>query len=265
MAEWTDTDRKTLATAVDLLEHPRLIARLASAAGGPLERGFALLPHDWKAHVAEASRAALFRALALAVKSLGDRAGGAPPHEALHRLAATASGAAGGALGFTALAIELPVSTTIMLRSIAAIAQEEGEDLSSVPGRLQCLQIFAYGGGRALTEGSEGGYWAMRIALSRLTSEAATFIAERGIVEEGAPPLVRLITTIAARFGVVVGEEIAAKAVPVVGAVGGGTVNYLFADHFQKTARAHFTLRRLERTYGEESVRKQYEQLRSAL
>jgi hypothetical protein len=40
------------------------------------------------------------------------------------------SGAAGGTFGLAALPVELPVSTTIMLRSIAEIARSEGEDLS---------------------------------------------------------------------------------------------------------------------------------------
>ncbi len=262
MAEWTENDRHTLATAVDLLEHPRLVARLAAAVGAPVEKGFALLPIDWRMRVGEVSRAALAKALVVAVKSLRDEKRTSTAAEAMHRWAATASGVAGGVFGIGALAIELPVSTTIMLRSIAAIAREEGEDLSSLNSRLQCLQVFALGGGKESVEGAEGGYWGMRIALSRLTSEAATFVAERGIVEEGAPPLIRLLTAIAARFGVVVGEEMAAKAIPVVGAIGGGTVNYLFADHFQKLARGHFSLRRLERTYGEEEVRKRYEQVR---
>ena len=41
-----------------------------------------------------------------------------------------ASGAAGGAFGLATLPVELPVSTIIMLRSIAAIARNEGEEPS---------------------------------------------------------------------------------------------------------------------------------------
>jgi len=262
LPEWTDTDRMTLATAVDLLEHPGLVARLATVVGGPLEKGFALLPSDWRIRVAEASRTALFRALEIAVKSLGREAPASGRADMLHRLAATASGVAGGAFGLGALAVELPVSTTIMLRSIAAIAREQGEDLRSLHARLQCLDVFALGSGNERSDGSDGGYWAMRIALSRLTTEAATFVAERGLAEEGAPPLVRLITTVAARFGTVVSEEVAAKAIPVVGAVSGGTINYFFTDHFQKMARGHFSVRRLERRYGEENVRAKFEEAR---
>jgi hypothetical protein len=63
---------------------------------------------------------------------------------------------------------------------------------------------------------------------------------------------------LASRFGVVVSESVAAKAIPVVGAVGGATINYLFMDHFQKMAKGHFIVKRLEGKYGQEAVRENY-------
>ena len=75
------------------------------------------------------------------------------------------------------------------------------------------------------------------------------------------PALVRFETTIAARYGVTVSEKVAAQAVPVLGAVGGAAINVLFIDHYQGLARGHFTVRRLERTYGAAVVRKAYRAL----
>jgi EcsC protein family len=49
--------------------------------------------------------------------------------------------------------------------------------------------------------------------------------------------------------------------VPVIGAFGGAAVNYAFIDHFQEIARAHFTVRRLERRYGKDVVRMAYDKL----
>jgi hypothetical protein len=43
--------------------------------------------------------------------------------------------------------------------------------------------------------------------------------------------------------------------------VGGAAINTLFMDHFRKTARSHFTVRRLERRYGPDPVRAVYEAL----
>jgi hypothetical protein len=73
--------------------------------------------------------------------------------------------------------------------------------------------------------------------------------------------LVRLIAQIASRFGVVVTQKLAAQAVPIIGALGGAAVNYAFIDHFQEIARAHFAVRRLERRYGKDVIRMDYDKL----
>ena len=180
----------------------------------------------------------------------------------LHRGLATASGAAGGAFGLATLPIELPVSTIIMLRSIADIARSEGEDLSDPASALSCLQVFALGGRtRSATDASESGYFAVRGMLAKSVTEAARFIAERGAIKEGGPVLVRFITQVASRFGVVVTQKVAAQTLPVVGALGGALVNYAFIEHFQEVAQGHFTVRRLERVYGKSVVRKEYERV----
>ena len=59
-------------------------------------------------------------------------------------------------------------------------------------------------------------------------------------------------------------QKIAAQAVAVVGAVGGAAVNLAFIEHFQDVARGHFTVRRLERVYGAEIVRAEYDRLKMA-
>jgi hypothetical protein len=43
------------------------------------------------------------------------------------------------------------------------------------------------------------------------------------------------------------------------------TVNYAFMEHFQDVARGHFTVRRLERVYGKERVRAEYNLIAAAL
>jgi hypothetical protein len=53
--------------------------------------------------------------------------------------------------------------------------------------------------------------------LAMSLTEAARFIAERGVIEEGAPVLVRFITQVASRFGMVLTQKFAAQALPVVG------------------------------------------------
>jgi EcsC protein family len=107
------------------------------------------------------------------------------------------------------------------------------------------------------------GYISNKFALGS-SFLAARFIVDRGALAEGGPVLVRLLAQIASRFGVVVGQKVAAQAVPIVGALGGAVVNYAFIDHFQEIARAHFTVRRLERRYGKDALRMAYEKLSAA-
>jgi hypothetical protein len=183
----------------------------------------------------------------------------------LHKALATASGAIGGSLGLVTAPLEIPISTIIMLRSIADIARSEGENLADPDAALSCVQVFALGARGASGDAAESGYFVVRGMLAKSITEAARFITERGIIEEGAPILVRFIAQVASRFGVVVTQKLAAQTLPVVGALGGAAVNYAFIDHFQDVARGHFAIRRLERAHGKEVVRAQYERLRAEL
>ncbi len=63
-----------------------------------------------------------------------------------HKLAVAATGGVGGFFGLPALVIELPISTAIMLRSIADIARSEGERISSIESKMACIEVFALGG-----------------------------------------------------------------------------------------------------------------------
>ncbi|HEX6634787.1 MAG TPA: EcsC family protein [Usitatibacter sp.] len=250
-----------LGSAKQALENPGIAARLSALAGSPVEKGMKMLPPGVQATVHSATQAALQRALAVAVKSLGSRRGAAP-RDGLHRLAAALTGAAGGAFGLPALAVELPVSTTLMLRSIADIAAANGEDPRETETKLACLTVFALGSPRDRRDDpAESGYFAVRSALAAAVTEASKHLAQKGLAKGGAPALVRLIALIGARFGIVVSEKAAAQAVPILGAAGGALVNTVFIGHYQDMARGHFTVRRLERAYGEDEVRAAYESL----
>jgi hypothetical protein len=162
------------------------------------------------------------------------------------------------------LPIELHVTVGIMLRAIADAARAEGEDLRTPEARLACLEVFALGGSSRKDDASETGYFAVRVALAREVTRAAEHVLRRGVAEQGAPAVVRLLTRIAQRFSLQVSEKVAAEAVPLVGALGGATINVVFIDHFQAMARGHFTVRRLERRYGPAAVRGRYERLRGS-
>src|SRR3979411_799936 len=259
ISEMTLEDREALRKAVRLLEHPSLAARVTNLVGKPVELiGYALPSFASKA-IASATSKGLEAALKVALHTLPRS-----PHtgsELFHRALAMASGAAGGTFGLAALPVELPVSTVIMLRSIADIAQTEGEDLSDPESVLSCVEVFALGGRAGYAAASERGYLAVRGMLAKTVTEAARFVAERGVIKEGAPILLKFVTQVAARFGLVVTQKVAAQALPVVGALGGAAVNYAFIEHFQDVARGHFTVRRLERLYGEDKIRMEYDRI----
>jgi EcsC protein family len=255
----TEADLAALQKAVELLEHPGFAARLTNMLGKPIELIGTALPASASRLITTATAKALELALAAALRTMRGRADGGSPR--FHRVLAAATGAAGGAFGLASLPMELPVSTVVMLRSIAEIARSEGEDLSHSEAALACIQVFALGGRPGSSDASESGYYAVRGMLAKSVTQAARFIAERGVVEEGSPILVRFITQVASRFGVVVTQKAAAQAVPVIGALGGAAVNYAFIEHFQDMARGHFIVRRLERAYGKNLVHREYERL----
>lgn len=253
----SESDIEQLRQARELLENPGLAARISHLVGVPIERGFGLLPERWSEAVNAAARKSIVSTLDIAIGTMESRRRVASSNW-FHRMAVTATGATGGAFGLAALTVELPISTAIMLRSIADIARSEGEDLAKAEARVQCLQVLALGGPSQADDAAELGYFTARAALGRAVSEAASHIASKGMAEQSAPAIVRLVSQVASRFSVVVSEKAAAQAVPVVGAFGGATINAVFIAHFQDMAQGHFIVRRLEREHGLESVRRMY-------
>lgn len=256
----TDQHRAELAQAKQLLEHPGYVSRITDLIGMPLESAMRALPAAWKSKISDVTTASLSKCMNVAHASLrGGRATGASP--GLHRAAVALTGAAGGVFGIAGLALELPVSTVVMLRSIADIGRAAGEQLDQPEAQLACLMVFSLGGNSQKDDASESGYYAARIALSRAMSEATVYLSKHSIAKETAPAVIRLIAQIAARFNVQVSQKAAAMMVPVVGAAGGALVNTLFINHFQDMARGHFTVRRLERLYTPDLVREAYRAL----
>jgi hypothetical protein len=254
-----DRDLADLRLARRYLHTTSLAIRVANLLGKPLETGLRLLPRSANEAIQTATAAALRRALGVAVSTMSKHASSS--RDRLHSFAAAASGAFGGFFGLSGLAVELPVTTVIMLRSIGDIARSEGHDLADPATRMECLSVFALGGPLTTDDAAETGYFALRAALAKTLGDAATHVARRGLAAEGAPVLVRLLEKIATRYGVVVQEKAALEAVPVVGAIGGSMINTLFIDHFQERARGHFIVRRLERRYGTTMVRAAWDRI----
>jgi hypothetical protein len=247
--------RAELAGAVAVLEGVSLPVRIAAMAGGTVESLKRRLPGPVRRGVDEAVRRALEAALRAAMRSDPARTPGTVPAPWFHRGLVAASGVAGGALGLPGTLMELPVSTTLLLRQIAAIAAEQGEDLSDPAVQAECMKVFALGGRDPADDPSESGYFALRLALA----EAVGMAAGRGT----SVLLPRLVAAVASRFGLPVVVKLSAQAAPLVGAATGAAVNLAFLEHFRGLAGAHFTIRRLERAHGAAAVRRAYEAIRA--
>lgn len=256
-------DLETLQRAVQRLEHPSLAARLSGVVGTPIELALQLLPRRWYRRVHETAEGAVATALRIAVAPM-DANPTPPSRDRFYSLLGIASGAAGGFFGLPGLAVELPVSTGIMLRGIAEIARREGEDVQTLETRLACVQVFALGGRSHADDAAETGYYGVRLALASSVSSAIEQLAHHRASAGSAPIMARLVQSVAARFGTTLSQKAAAQLVPIVGAVTAATVNAIFIDHFQQMARSHFAVRRLERKYGAERVRTEYDRLAAA-
>jgi hypothetical protein len=260
----TPAEQAIVRRAAEILERETFIARITQLTGEPFTRMLNSLPEFASDQIHSAVRASLNKALEVALKGFDDK-----PHREptpwMYRAASSLTGGASGFFGLPALAIELPLTTVLILRSIAGIARKRGEDLTDPSARLACLEVLALAPkgrkGQAKALASEASYYAARAFLAKTVSEAAANFVERGVGRATAPFIVDVISTIAPRFGVVVSEKTAAGAIPVVGAIGGAAINLAFMDHFQKLAWAHFSIRELERNHGAEAVRSHYQKV----
>jgi hypothetical protein len=252
--------QKALYRAFVQLEKQNFAARLADYAGQPVEKVLRSMP---KAATREFNRiveTAMLRCLNVAIRSI-DQSAKRPPASGLSSLVAGINGGISGFFGVAALPIELPLTTALMLRAIADTARHYGEDLSQLEARLACVEVFALGTRGSSQKRLDVGYFATRTVLARLAGAASTQLIERSTVSASTPVVNSFISEIVSRFGVVVSERFAASAVPVLGAVGGATINVIFMNHFQRVAQGHFIIRRLERLYGDATVRREYDAL----
>ena len=259
-SSFSEQDRKELQVAKNLLENPGVAAKVTNFIGTPIEKGLALLPDSWNKNIGEVTQAALLKASQAAIFTMKDIPG-EESSNLWHKLGVAVSGGVGGFFGIAAISIELPISTSIMLRSIADIARNEGESISAMETKLACLEVFALGGNSKSDDGTESGYYAVRATLAQSIAAASEFIATNRLADEGAPLLLKFIATVAKRFGIQVTEKAAAQAMPAIGAAGGAIINTIFIDHFQDMARGHFIVRKLERKHGKELIERMYLEL----
>lgn len=260
--------------AAVFLENPSFLIKLTNIIGKPVEKGIELLPPKAQDLVATATRKALDKALSLAIKTISTGEAGSfeigqensSTTNLFHAGATAVLGMASGAVGVIGLPVELPITTSIMLRSIASIANDHGQDVNTIKTRLECLTVFAMGSASKEDDAMDSAYFTSRLALSKFVDEAAKWAAKKtgqeisaAISAKSAPVLIQFISKIAARYNVVVTDALLAKAIPGVAMVTGAMINAAFTDYFNTVAHFHFGILALEERYGEGTIRALYE------
>lgn len=227
------SDTTTLAPVDTEAELTRLANRYRAAAGlgvqllnmlgGTAETLLDRLPANVRKGLGTAVDQALRVAMNAAQKS---RKAVPDQSERVNRIVTTAMGAAGGLGGLPTALVELPMTTTLLLRAIQGVAVEYGFDPATENVQFDCIQVFAAAGPLASDDGADMGFVSVRLGLS---SGAMT----------------KLIAIVTPRLAAVLGQKLAAQAVPVLGAVAGATANYVYTSYYQEIAHVHFGLRRL--------------------
>ncbi|KNG94833.1 EcsC family protein [Pseudaestuariivita atlantica] len=193
--------------------------------GDQAEAQVARLPVNVRDRLEQATLRALKAAMG-AAHGTRDIGGSAAPW--LDKVAATLSGAAGGFGGVPSALMELPVTTTLLLRAIQNVAVEHGYDPRAADVERDCLLVLAAKGPLAgeEDEGVDLGFLTARVAVSGTAVNA-------------------LLARVAPRLAAALGQKLAAQAVPVVGAMTGAATNYAYVSYYQELAQVIFRLRKL--------------------
>ena len=111
------------------------------------------------------------------------------------------------------------------------------------------------------TETSDEGYIALKTAVVTSIRESGQFMArsasmvmDRKLLEREAPQMIRLITYVADRLGIVITQKELGILVPIAGAILNSSINVAFQQVGHQTAKDYFRRVLLEDRYGEELV-----------
>lgn len=197
--------------------------QILNLVGGQAETLLARLPEDVRARLGGATEQALDMAMKAAHGSR-DYVGDRPAW--MSRALTTAMGAAGGFGGLPSAMVELPITTTVLLRAIQDAAVEQGFDPGELAVQFDCVQVFGAAGPLDHDDGTDLAFFGTRVALTGAALQA-------------------LIARVAPRLATVLGQKLAAQTVPVLGAAAGAATNYAYTSYYQQIAHVHFGLRRL--------------------
>jgi hypothetical protein len=266
----SNEDFEAIKNAKSSMENIGLAMRGLNSLGGTLEIGINKIPVKQRLWLQQIVNKTLVALVKGNLKTMQKGKTFKKPSNKSYKALVTATGSASGFFGSTTgvgtavFASELALSTKFIMRSILDIARSEGEDVYTIETQMACLQVFALGGSTSSDDDLDTSYYTTRLVMKTTLKGASAYISKNGlqglsqVLVMSVNPIVKAIGLIASRFTIQVSEKFVAQSLPIIGAAGGGTINFMFINHFQKMAKAHFTLRRLERKYGEETIKNIY-------
>lgn len=207
------------------------VISLVNRLGGSLEGQLAAVPQSVRTQIDRAVAAALERAHDLAAQGRH-----APDLGRQGPLAAAMlSGAAGGAGGLASSLAELPVTVTVILHAIRREAVAAGYDPEDAAIRAECLRVFGAGSPLATDDGVNTAFLSARLTLTGTAVQ-------------------KVISAVAPRLGLAIGQKLAAQSIPVLGAITGAALNAAFLNWYREVAAVRFALLRLAERHGVEEV-----------
>jgi len=264
-------ESKFIAEAAKYLENPSLLATIAHHVGKPVEwllAGVDRISPISIAHLVEHMLNGILHGATATVSSKPLDLGFREAHEKSRRngrwhTATTAvTGGVGGAFGPMALAVELPITTGIMFRSIASTARTFGKDLSDPATFLDCVSAFSFGGGAGTSDDAmDSAYLTLRAAMATEVHLASQFLVRntgesfaQQLAKGNCPRLVAFLSQVAAQFNVALTPKLVAVVLPGISVATGALVNSAFTEHFNRIAEYHFGMQRLAVTHGDDTV-----------
>ncbi len=255
-------ERRVLADAVTLMEHPNAAAKALTMTGGPTDKIFGTIAKLTSGDLKAMVKSGLRSCLRVAVSPALSAARPSKNQDWFTVAIAGVTGGLGGMFGLAAIPFELPFTTILSIRSIAEIARREGEDLSRTEGWLACMEVFSLAG-LSQIKGDTDRYYRMRATAAEMNEKLVGRALDNNISDASILILIRIMGEVFGRTMLIVTDVTASAAFPVVGFGIGATLNVVLMDHFQRIARGHFAIRRLERRYGYDAVRRHYLELAS--
>jgi hypothetical protein len=249
----SSSDLELIKSAKQVLENESVAMRISRKFGEPVEALRKFLPQGADKKLSQVVNVSLEKGCKWAMATTGTKQSPILREDWAHKFAVLATGFGGGFGGLATTAVELPVSTMLMLRSIGCIAEEEGHDIRDRKVRLGCISVLALGADPEKVDKDELGYWIARKTMAGLVTQAAEW-SGRGSV----PAMAKFIVEIAKKFGIAITAKAAAQIAPFAGGLTGAGINHFFLEHYQSVAHAHFAVERLCLKYGEAAVREAY-------